>query len=120
MADAAHLLTNGVSYYVEAANMPAAPGAMRLLRSAPKLRMAGAWASGSGGVVLSALEMAQNSIRYSWSQKEVEERLKAVMAKIYDESAAAAAEYGLGNDLMAGSCIASFRKIAQAMVAQGC
>ena len=120
VADAAHLLTNGVSYYVEAANMPAAPGAMRLLRSAPKLRMAGAWASGSGGVVLSALEMAQNSIRYSWSQKEVEERLKAVMAKIYDESAAAAAEYGLGNDLMAGSCIASFRKIAQAMVAQGC
>ena len=50
----------------------------------------------------------------------VEERLKAVMAKIYDESAAAAAEYGLGDDLMAGSCIASFRKIAQAMVAQGC
>ena len=42
------------------------------------------------------------------------------MAKIYDESAAAAAEYGLGDDLMAGSCIASFRKIAQAMVAQGC
>lgn len=120
MADAAQLLTNGVRYYVEAANMPATPGAMRLLRSSPRLRMAGALASGSGGVVLSALEMAQNSIRYSWSREEVERRLKEVMANIYDESAETAAEFGLGEDLMAGSAIASFQKIAQAMIAQGC
>ena len=119
VADAARMINNGVGYYVEASNMPATPEAMRLLRSAPGLRMAPARASGSGGVVLSALEMAQNSIRYSWSQAEVEKRLKAVMVKICDESAAAATEYGLGEDLMSGSCIASFRKIAQAMAAQG-
>ena len=120
MADAARLLTNGVGYYVEAANMPATPEAMRLLRSNPKLRMALSRASGSGGVVLSALEMAQNSIRDSWTQEELESRLQATMYKIYDESAQAALDYGLGEDLVAGSAIASFRKIAQAMVAQGC
>ena len=119
VADAARLLTNGVIYYVEAANMPATPEAMRLLRSNPKLRMAGARASGSGGVVMSALEMAQNSIRYSWSRSEVEQRLQAIMANIYDESADAARQYGLGEDLMAGSAIASFQNIAQAMIAQG-
>ena len=120
VADAARLLTNGVGYYVEAANMPATPEAMRLLRSNPKLRMALSRASGSGGVVLSALEMAQNSIRDSWTQEELESRLQATMYKIYDESAQAALDYGLGEDLVAGSAIASFRKIAQAMVAQGC
>ena len=119
VADAARLLTNGVGYYVEAANMPATPEAVRLLRASPTLKMAPARASGSGGVVVSALEMAQNSIRYSWSRSQVEDRLRAIMNNIYDESAAAAAKYGLGDDLMAGSCIASFQKIAQAMIAQG-
>ena len=118
--DAAQLLTNGVEYYVEAANMPATPEAMRLLRSDLKLRMAPSRASGSGGVVLSALEMSQNSIRDNWSRSEVENRLKQVMVQIYDDSVLAAAEFGLGEDLVAGSAIASFSKIAQAMVAQGC
>lgn len=117
--DAEHLLANGVQYYVEAANMPASPDALTLLRSSPNIYAAGARASGSGGVVVSALEMAQNSIRYSWSRKEVDDRLKSIMARIYDESAAAAEEYGLGEDLIAGNSIASFLKIAQAMVAQG-
>jgi len=120
VADAAQLLTNGVEYYVEAANMPATPEAMRLLRSDLKLRMAPSRASGSGGVVLSALEMSQNSIRDNWSRSEVENRLKQVMVQIYDDSVLAAAEFGLGEDLVAGSAIASFSKIAQAMVAQGC
>ncbi len=120
VADAAQLLTNGMEYYVEAANMPATPEAMRLLRSDLKLRMATSRASGSGGVVLSALEMSQNSIRDNWSRSEVENRLKQVMVQIYDDSVLAAAEFGLGEDLVAGSAIASFSKIAQAMVAQGC
>lgn len=100
--------------------MPATPEAMRLLRSDLKLRMAPSRASGSGGVVLSALEMSQNSIRDNWSRSEVENRLKQVMVQIYDDSVLAAAEFGLGEDLVAGSAIASFSKIAQAMVAQGC
>ena len=117
--DAVAILSNGVRYYVEAANMPATADALKILRLSPKILTAGAKAAGSGGVAVSALEMAQNSIRYSWSRKEVDERLRAIMSSIYDASAAAAEEYGLGYDLIAGNDIASFKRIAQAMMAQG-
>ena len=73
----------------------------------------------AGGVVVSALEMVQNSVRYSWSRKEVDDRLRSIMNNIYDLSAAAAAEYDLGYDLIAGSDIAAFKKISEAMIAQG-
>ena len=76
-------------------------------------------ASGTGGVVVSALEMVQNSLRYSWTRQEVDNRLKQIMSDIYDASAAAAEEYGLGYDLIAGNDIAAFKKISQAMIAQG-
>ncbi len=117
--DAVAILSNGVRYYVEAANMPATADALKILRLSPKILTAGAKAAGSGGVAVSALEMAQNSIRYSWSRKEVDERLRAIMSSIYDASAAAAEQYGLGYDLIAGNDIASFKRIAQAMMAQG-
>ena len=117
--DAVRIIANGVRYYVEAANMPATAEALKLLRLSPKILTAGAKASGSGGVVVSALEMAQNSIRYSWSREEVDERLRAIMSSIYDSSAAAAEEYGLGYDLIAGNDIASFKRIAQAMMSYG-
>ncbi len=119
VADAAKLLTNGTKYYIEASNMPSTPEAIRLMRMHPGLKMSLSRASGSGGVVLSALEMAQNSIRDNWTQEEMERRLQATMVKIYDQSAQAAAQYGLGDDLVAGSAIASFQKIAQAKLAQG-
>ena len=99
--------------------MPATAEALRLLRLSPRVLTAGSKASGSGGVVVSALEMVQNSIRYSWSRKEVDSRLRATMSYIYDISAAAAEEYDLGYDLIAGSDIAAFKKIAAAMIAQG-
>ena len=117
--DAVAILSNGVRYYVEAANMPATADALKILRQSPKILTVGAKAAGSGGVAVSALEMAQNSIRYSWTRKEVDERLRAIMSSIYDSSAAAAEEYGLGYDLIAGNDIASFKRIAQAMMAQG-
>ena len=117
--DAVAILSNGVRYYVEAANMPATADALKILRMSPKILTAGAKAAGSGGVAVSALEMAQNSIRYSWTRKEVDERLRAIMSSIYDASAAAAEQYGLGYDLIAGNDIASFKRIAQAMMAQG-
>ncbi len=119
VTDAVHLLANGAKYYVEAANMPATAEALKLLRLSPKLLTAGSKAAGSGGVAVSALEMAQNSIRYSWSRKEVDERLHAIMSGIYDASAAAAERYGLGYDLIAGNDIAAFLKISEAMIAQG-
>ena len=117
--DAVYLLANGVRYYVEAANMPATAEALKLLRLSPTIHAAGARASGSGGVAVSALEMVQNSLRYSWSRKEVDEKLREIMGGIYDASVAAAEEYGLGDDLIAGNDIAAFKKIAQAMMTQG-
>ena len=117
--DAVRILVNDVRYYVEAANMPATPDALKLLRLSPKILTAGSKASGSGGVAVSALEMVQNSVRYSWSRKEVDERLRQIMHGIYDASAAAAEQYGLGYDLIAGNDIAAFRKISTAMIAQG-
>ena len=117
--DAVLIVANNVRYYVEAANMPATAEALKLLRLSPRVLTAGSKASGSGGVVVSALEMVQNSVRYSWSRKEVDDRLRSIMNNIYDLSAAAAAEYDLGYDLIAGSDIAAFKKIAEAMIAQG-
>lgn len=119
VSDAVRILANDVRYYVEAANMPATAEALKLLRLSPKILTAGAKAAGSGGVAVSALEMAQNSIRYSWSRKEVDDRLREIMSEIYDTSAAAAEAYGLGYDLIAGNDIAAFKKISEAMIAQG-
>ena len=117
--DAIHILANNVRYYVEGSNMPATAEALKLLRLSPKILTAGSKAAGSGGVAVSALEMAQNSIRYSWSRQEVDEKLQEIMGSIYDASAAAAEQYGLGYDLIAGNDIAAFQRIASAMLAQG-
>ncbi len=117
--DAICILANDVRYYVEGANMPATADAMKLLRRSQKIMTAGAKASGSGGVAVSALEMAQNSIRYNWKRSEVDDKLRQIMGSIYDASSAAAKEYGLGDDLIAGNDIAAFKKISEAMIAQG-
>ena len=73
----------------------------------------------AGGVLVSGLEMSQNSERYSWTAEEVDEKLHRIMISIHDESAKAAAEYGLGYNLVAGANIAGFKKVAEAMLAQG-
>ena len=81
--------------------------------------VAPAKAVNAGGVAVSALEMAQDSMRYSWTETEVEEKLHNIMKNIHDNSVAAAEEYGLGYDLVAGANIAGFKKVAEAMYAQG-
>ena len=73
----------------------------------------------AGGVSVSALEMSQNSMRYGWSEAEVDAKLKDIMKAIHDNSAKAAEEYGLGYDLVKGGNIAGFLKVAEAMMAQG-
>lgn len=117
--DATVILENGTKYYVEAANMPATNESIQLLRMDPRIHCAGSKAAGSGGVIVSALEMAQNSLRYSWSQTEVDARLRCAMNAIYDASILATEKYGLGYDLIAGNNIAAFERIATAMIAQG-
>lgn len=119
VADAVKLIANDVHYYVEGSNMPATSEALHLLRTSPRIVAVGAKASGAGGVAVSALEMVQNSLRYTWKKGEVDQRLRGIMVGIYDASAAAAAKYGLGDDLIAGNDIAAFQKIAAAMIAQG-
>jgi glutamate dehydrogenase (NADP+) len=76
-------------------------------------------AANAGGVATSALEMSQNSMRYSWTAEEVDAKLQQIMKNIHDNAAYAAQEYGFGYDLVAGANIAGFKKVAEAMLAQG-
>ena len=116
--EAKKIIANGTKYYIEVANMPTTAEATTLLRDAG-LIIGPAKAVNAGGVAVSALEMAQNSMRYSWSEKEVDEKLRGIMANIHKVSVDAAEEYGLGYDLIAGANIAGFKKVADAMLAYG-
>ncbi|MBR4890062.1 MAG: NADP-specific glutamate dehydrogenase [Clostridia bacterium] len=116
--EAKKIIANGTKYYIEVANMPTKNEAMELLKE-NNLIIGPAKAVNAGGVAVSALEMAQNSMRYSWSSEEVDEKLKGIMKNIHKVSMEAAEEYGFGYDLVAGGNIAGFKKVANAMMAQG-
>ena len=118
MKEAEQLVANGVKYYIEVANMPTTNEALAYLMKNCQV-VAPSKAVNAGGVAVSALEMSQNSSRYSWTSEEVDEKLKHIMKTIHDSSAAAAEEYGLGYNLVAGANIAGFAKVADAMMAQG-
>ena len=118
MNEAAKLVANGVQYYIEVANMPTTNDALAYLKANCKA-VAPSKAVNAGGVAVSALEMSQNSMRYSWTAEEVDAKLKQIMKDIHDNSAKAAESYGLGYDLVAGANIAGFVKVAEAMIAQG-
>jgi len=85
----------------------------------PNVIVAPSKAVNAGGVLVSGLEMSQNSERYSWTEEEVDAKLHQIMIGIHDSSAQAAEEYGLGYNLVAGANIAGFLKVADAMLAQG-
>ncbi len=116
--EAQKIIANGTKYYIEVANMPTTADAMSVLRE-KGLVVGPSKAVNAGGVAVSALEMAQNSMRYSWSAEEVDEKLKGIMKNIHKVSVDAAEENGLGYDLVAGANIAGFKKVADAMMAQG-
>lgn len=118
MADAEKIVANGVKYYIEVANMPTTNEALAYLKE-NCLAVAPSKAVNAGGVAVSELEMSQNSMRYSWSAEEVDEKLHGIMKHIHDVSAEAAEKCGLGYDLVAGGNIAGFTKVAEAMLAQG-
>ncbi len=119
LAEAQAIVANGVKYYVEVSNMPTTNEAMAYLK-ANGVIVAPSKAVNAGGVSVSGLEMSQNSMRYSWTAEEVDEKLKQIMKNIFENSVAAAKEYGLEGDLVAGANIAGFIKVAEAMKAQGC
>ena len=116
--DAKKIVANGIKYYIEVSNMPTTDDAMAYLKS-NKVIIAPSKAVNAGGVSVSGLEMSQNSMRYSWSAEEVDEKLKGIMKNIFNSSLEAANKYGFGDDLVAGANIAGFIKVAEAMLAQG-
>ena len=118
MKEAEQIVANGVKYYVEVSNMPTTNEAIAYLK-ANGVIVAPSKAVNAGGVAVSGLEMSQNSMRYSWSAEEVDEKLKGIMKNIFQNSIKAANQYGLGDDLVAGANIAGFIKVADAMLAQG-
>ena len=118
MKEAEQMVANGVKYYVEVSNMPTTNEAMAYLK-ANGVIVAPSKAVNAGGVSVSGLEMSQNSMRYSWTAEEVDEKLKMIMKNIFTASVSAAEKYGVKNDLVAGANIAGFIKVAEAMLAQG-
>ncbi len=117
-ASAETLVKNGVTAVGEGANMPSTPEAIEVFRSNGIL-FAPAKAANAGGVATSALEMSQNSMRYSWTFEEVDAKLKDIMINIFHNAYNAAEKYGMNGNLVAGANIAGFEKVANAMIAQG-
>ncbi|KJR48194.1 NADP-specific glutamate dehydrogenase [Desulfosporosinus sp. I2] len=112
------LIANGCYAVGEGANMPTTPEAVQLFLE-NKVVFGPAKAANAGGVATSALEMSQNSMRYSWSFEEVDAKLKDIMVTIYKNVSEAAKEYGEEDNLVIGANIAGFIKVATAMYAQG-
>ncbi|WP_338471121.1 NADP-specific glutamate dehydrogenase [Niallia sp. XMNu-256] len=112
------LVTNGVKAVGEGANMPSTLEAIEVFLSNDVLFAPGK-AANAGGVAVSALEMAQNSARISWTFEEVDTKLHEIMVNIYRNSMKASEEYGHPGNLVVGSNIAGFLKVADAMIAQG-
>ncbi len=119
MDEAKKIVANGVKYYIEVSNMPTTNEALNFLMGQKNMIVAPSKAVNAGGVATSALEMCQNSMRYSWTAEEVDAKLFQIMKNIHDNSAKAAEEFGLGYNLVAGANIAGFKKVAEAMIAQG-
>ena len=118
LTSAKSLIANGCLCVSEGANMPCTMDAIAALQSAGVL-FGPAKAANAGGVATSALEMSQNSMRYSWTFEEVDAKLQGIMKGIYHNVADAAKTYGCAGNLEAGANIAGFLKVADAMLAQG-
>ena len=119
MESAEKIVANGVKYYIEVANMPTSNDALFFMMSQPNMIVAPSKAVNAGGVAVSGLEMSQNSERLAWSAEEVDTKLHNIMINIHKASMEAAAEAGLGYDLVRGANLAGFKKVADAMMAQG-
>lgn len=112
------LVANGVKFVAEGANMPSTLEAIEVYLN-NDVHFGPAKAANAGGVAVSALEMAQNSARLAWTFEEVDAKLKDIMKNIYNNSVKAAEDYGYAGNLVVGSNIAGFLKVADTMVAHG-
>ncbi len=116
--DANTLIKNGVMCVTEGANMPCTPEAVEAFQKA-KVLFAPGKASNAGGVATSGLEMSQNSMRMSWSREEVDKHLHNIMVNIHNACVTAAKEAGQPGNYVLGANCAGFKKVAEAMMAQG-
>ncbi len=116
--DAENMLKNGVQLLCEGASMPTTPDALKLLLDHHILYGPGK-AANAGGVAVSGLEMAQNSMRYAWTREEIDNRLKVIMKNIHSACLEAATEFGTPGNYVNGANIAGFIKVADAMIDQG-
>jgi glutamate dehydrogenase (NADP+) len=116
--DADNLVKGGVKLVAEGANMPSTPDAINIFLE-NNILYGPSKAANAGGVAVSGLEMAQNSMRLSWPRKEVDKRLRQIMKSIHATCTDAASEYGLAGNYMAGANIAGFVKVVNAMLDQG-
>jgi glutamate dehydrogenase (NADP+) len=116
--DAANMLANGVYVVSEGANMPTVPEGVEQFVNAGILYGPGK-AANAGGVAVSGLEMAQDSLRLSWASEEVEAKLKDIMKAIHKTCVETAEEYGTPGNYVNGANIAGFVKVADAMLDQG-
>jgi len=116
--DAQNLINNGVALVAEGANMPSSPEAINAFLGSGILYAPGK-ASNAGGVAVSGLEMAQNSMRLIWPKEEVDGRLRLIMKSIHKTCLDAAEEYGMPGNYLAGANIAGFVTVVNAMLDQG-
>ncbi len=116
--DAANLLRQGVYVVAEGANLPSTVDAVSQFVDAGILYGPGK-AANAGGVAVSGLEMAQNSMRYSWMRKEVDDRLQLIMSSIHQVCVETAGRFGTPGNYVNGANIAGFLKVADAMIDQG-
>jgi glutamate dehydrogenase (NADP+) len=117
-ADAETLLGNGINCISEGANMPSTASAVDRFLNA-QIAYGPGKAANAGGVATSQLEMAQNSSMEQWPLEKVDAKLKDIMANIHQQCADTAKEFGYPTNLVLGANIAGFRKVADAMIAQG-
>ena len=116
--EAKTLVANGCICISEGANMPSTPEAIQEFQKG-KILFAPGKASNAGGVATSGLEMSQNSLRLSWSRKEVDDKLKDIMEDIHDSCVQYGENVDGSIDYIKGANIAGFVKVAEAMMAQG-
>lgn len=119
LEDAKRMIEEGTSkLLIEVANMPTKAEAVEELQKAGFM-IAPSKAVNAGGVAVSALEMSQNAMKLSWTEEEVDEKLKKIMKNIFNNIDSEAKKYGMDGNLIAGANIAGFLKVAEAMLDEG-
>ena len=116
--DAKQLVANGVQAVIEVSNMGCTPEAWKFFIE-KKIPFGPGKAANAGGVATSGIEMSQNSMRLSWSSEEVDKRLHDIMINIHKTCNETAKEFGFDGNYVVGANIAGFKKVADAMIAQG-